>query len=69
MNLENDEFINDYRKYSMVIGKEVNVLRMNESILAHVLDIDECGALIVQYEDGTKESLNTGEISIRLKKW
>lgn len=34
---------------------------------ARALDIDNHGGLIVRYEDGSIETLSTGEISIRLQ--
>ena len=63
-----------YKKKSVVIGKTVTVYKgiyktdpgEMPSKPARVLDIDENGGLIVLYTDGTRETLNSGEISIRL---
>lgn len=73
-NLEAREFIKDYRARSFVLGKEILIVptgasgkqrNLTEGITATALDIDESGGLMVQYEDGSVETLNSGEISIR----
>jgi len=73
--IEDCEFIKSYREHSLVIGKTVNVFkgayRINPddelpSRPARVLDIDENGGLVVLYSDGSRETLISGEISIRL---
>lgn len=35
--------------------------------IATAVDIDDDGGLVVQYKNGSTETLNSGEISIRLK--
>ena len=69
-----NDFMLSYRKHSLVIGKTVKVYKggyrkdiTDEStgIVARVLDIDENGGLKVIYTDGSRETLNTGEVSIR----
>lgn len=62
-------FIEEYKARSMVIGKDVNVFKgglTHDPIKAHVNDIDKFGGLMVQYENGSKETLISGEISVRL---
>lgn len=66
-NFSKKEFIGEYKKRSMVIGKDVMVVSPNDSVNASVLDIDDECRLIVRYEDGREEAVSTGEISIRLK--
>ncbi len=58
--------IADYREKCFVIGKEISVISGDVATPAIALDIDNNCNLIVQYSDGTKTSLGTGEISIRL---
>lgn len=63
--------IADYRQRSMVIGKSVSVYKGGYTpdklgAPARVLDIDENGGLKVIYTSGERETLSTGEISIRL---
>ncbi len=62
-NIEDRSFTETYRAKSMVIGKTITVL---PSRSARVLDIDENGGLMVIYTDGSRETLTSGEISIRL---
>lgn len=61
-----ESFVNEYREKSVVIGKEIYIIRGSEKVSGFAKDIDgECG-LIVDF--GTKtEVLRTGEISVRLK--
>jgi BirA family biotin operon repressor/biotin-[acetyl-CoA-carboxylase] ligase len=64
-NFEKKEFISEYKKRSIVIGKDVSVVTPTSSRRARVLDIDDKCRLIVRYEDGSEEAVSTGEISIR----
>ena len=71
--LEEREFLPYYREHSMVIGKKITVYRggldsNSEGQLATAEGIDDNGGLMVRYSDGIKETLATGEISIRLEK-
>ena len=58
-------FAEEYKRRSFIIGMRVNVLRGGTSRPAKALDIDEECRLLVEYEDGTKEALSSGEVSIR----
>ena len=73
-NLEFREFIKDYKARSFVLGKEIRIIQtvrsekngdLSEGIIATAVDIDGDGGLVVQYKDGSIQTLNTGEISIR----
>lgn len=61
-----EELLNEYRSLSVIIGKEVDVLRGDTVRRAKVLGIDDDAALYVQYVDGTTDILRTGEVSTRL---
>lgn len=63
---EKSDFIDDYKKYSMVIGKEITYTENGITKAATAIDINQNGGLVINTEDGTK-ILSTGEISIRLK--
>lgn len=72
--LESREFLADYKKRSFVLGKEILIIptagsdqerNLTEGTPATAVDIDENGGLVVQYRDGSIETLNSGEISIR----
>ena len=64
---DSTEYLALYRRHSMVLGKEITYSRDGESFLARALDIDERGGLIVEHKDGTRLTLQSGEISLRLQ--
>ena len=69
--MEDRSFIDDYKSHSMVIGKTVTVYKGGYSPKtsgkqARVLNIDQNGGLEVLYSSGERETLSTGEISIRM---
>lgn len=59
--------LENYRKRSLVIGKEIIVLFPEHPRKAKAVDIDPEYHLVVQYEDGTREHLSSGEVSISLE--
>ena len=63
---KSDAVYDEYRTRSMVIDKDIQVLKKDATLKAHVLDIDRDCGLVVRYPDGTEEVLNSGEISIRV---
>lgn len=65
-NFEAKEFIEEYRKRSFVIGKDINIISGNSTRKAKAIGIDDSCHLIVENEDGQTESVSSGEISIRL---
>jgi BirA family biotin operon repressor/biotin-[acetyl-CoA-carboxylase] ligase len=73
-NLESRDFIEEYKRRSFVLGKEILVIptsglrnerNLAEGIPASAIDIDGDGGLVVRYRDGAVQTLNSGEISIR----
>lgn len=61
---ENGDFLKESKELSCVLGKEVKVIRGNEIYTAKAVDIDSLGGLVIE-RDGKKETLNSGEVSIR----
>ena len=61
-----DEILASYRSRITFLGKQITVLRHGTSFPATALSIDEKGHLRIQKEDGSQETLFSGEISIRL---
>lgn len=59
------KFIEEYKKYSMVLGKTIKVLQ-DESGLYYAEDIGENGELILRDNHGNIKKLNSGEVSIRV---
>ena len=73
--LESRTFMQSYRDRSLALGKTVRVYpagfredpeKEGAGLAAKVLDIDDDGGLEVLFSDGRRETLTTGEISIRL---
>lgn len=55
-----------YRQRSVVIGRDVWLMDGNEKKMAHVREIDAKGQLLVQYPDGERGVINSGEVSLRI---
>ena len=66
-NLESRDFLETYRENSIVLGKEITVIKNENNLKATALDIDNDCRLLVKYENGTEEYLSSGEISIKIK--
>lgn len=64
--LQTGEFMQESRRRSNVIGRDVTVLRGDERYRAHVLDIDDQGRLVIRTESGVSR-VGSGEISIKLR--
>ncbi len=60
------DHVEEYRKRSFVIGKEIDVISGGKSVLAKALGIDRDCRLLVEYNNGKTEKLSTGEVSIRV---
>ena len=54
-----------YRQDCVTIGQEISVVRGEEVRHGKALSVDENGALVVAFSDGTREAVNSGEVSIR----
>ncbi|MCH5264738.1 MAG: biotin--[acetyl-CoA-carboxylase] ligase [Lachnospiraceae bacterium] len=71
--LPDKTFLTDYRQWSNVLGKEVRFTSpearpdsSEEWEYGVAVDIDDKGGLIVEKGDGTRQILNTGEITLRV---
>lgn len=58
-------FIEEYKKNQILIGKEIYVISPEMKKKAMVLGVDDEARLLVEYEDGNRDSLFTGEVSVR----
>ena len=55
-----------YRENCITIGQEVSLLRVGEAVRhGKAVGMDDEGALLVQFTDGTLETVNSGEVSVR----
>ncbi|MCH5252426.1 MAG: biotin--[acetyl-CoA-carboxylase] ligase [Lachnospiraceae bacterium] len=59
-------FLEDYRKWSNVLGKEVRFSSGDSWEYGKAVDIDDDGGLVVQCENGDNKVLRTGEITLRV---
>lgn len=57
-----------YRKSCIVLGRDILVVTPRETREAHAVDLDDRCGLIVEYPDGTRQTLQAGEVRIREKK-
>lgn len=63
--LSDENYIDEYRKKCFIIGMDVNVITPKGTREARALDIDRDAHLVVRYSDGSRESLSSGEVTIR----
>lgn len=64
--LPDKSFMEDYRKWSNVLGKKIRFTSGTDWEYGTAVAIDEDGGLIVEKEDHTQEILHTGEITVRV---
>ena len=57
--------LRQYRRDCITVGQDISILRGDSVQHAHALDVDDSGALVVRYNDGTLEAVNSGEVSVR----
>lgn len=57
--------LRQYRRDCVTLHREVSILRGDDVTHAYALDVNEEGALVVRYPDGTAEAVNSGEVSVR----
>ena len=58
-------FLEDYRRRSLVVGKDITVIAGGKETPAHALGIDDNCRLLVRYENGETAALSYGEVRIR----
>lgn len=62
---ERPAIMQNYRKDCITIGQDISLVRGDEVRHGKALSVDDMGALVVIYTDGTTEAVNSGEVSIR----
>lgn len=65
--LQDRSYLDDYRRWSLVLGKDVHYMRNDGTFCARAVEIDDNGGLIVEDEQGNRTTLQSGEISLRLR--
>ena len=66
--LETLSFLDEYRRRCFILGQPVTVQRGNDSFDAIALSIDASGGLVVETDDDTQLTLNSGEVSLIVSK-
>ncbi len=66
MNPIRDELLAEYKSRSMVMGKNILILRNGGEEAAVAVDINEDYSLVVKKENGEIENLSTGDVSIKI---
>ena len=64
--LADKTYLEDYKRWSNVLGKEVRFTSGEDWEYGTAVDIDEEGGLIIKQRDGQMQTLRTGEITLRL---
>lgn len=64
--LPNRSFMEEYRKKSLVIGREIKFVSDGKEFYATVNKIDDNAHLIVTLKDGKTKEIGAGEVSVKL---
>jgi len=59
-------FMEEYRKKSLAVGRRISVIKGNSVRPATAIAVGDDASLLVRYDGGEEEHLNSGEISIKL---
>jgi BirA family biotin operon repressor/biotin-[acetyl-CoA-carboxylase] ligase len=63
---EKADTLNRYRRDCITIGQQISLLRVGEPVRhGTAIGMDDEGALMVEFEDGHRETVNSGEVSVR----
>ena len=62
---QQEDILRRYRADCMTLNRDVVLVRGEEKRYGHALDIDAEGALLVRFDSGAVERVNSGEISVR----
>lgn len=59
------DFMHRYRQDCITPGNQISILRGDTVRHATALDVDDDGGLLVEFADGSRETIASGEVSIR----
>lgn len=65
--ISSKKHLEEYKGKSFVIGKEINIIQGESIRNGKAIDIDDNCNLVVEFPDGKRENLYSGEISVRVK--
>jgi BirA family biotin operon repressor/biotin-[acetyl-CoA-carboxylase] ligase len=59
------DFMTDYKKDCITLGQDISVVQGAQVRYGQALDLTADGGLVVQFSDGTLETVQSGDVSIR----
>jgi len=59
------EIMDEYRSRCITLGKEIILVRGEETAYGKALELDDEGGLLVRFQDGTERIVSSGEVSVR----
>lgn len=62
---QKQRYLERYRADCLTLGHEVRLIQKGETRLAYAHSIDDDFALVVQWEDGSRETITAGDVSVR----
>lgn len=63
--IESASFYDEYKERSFILGKKIYIIRKDGNEEALAVGLDKEFGLIVEKKDGTRQHLNSGEVSVR----
>ena len=65
----NEENLKEYKDYCATLGRDIIFTRKGEKVSGKATDIDNNGELVVTLEDGTTETVFSGEVTVQGIYW
>ena len=59
-------FMDEYREKSLAVGRKISVIKGKAVRPAAAIAVGDDASLLVRYDGGEEEYLNSGEISIKM---
>ena len=59
------QIMDRYRENCITLGKEIQVIRSDTVLPGKAVGMDDDGGLLVQYENGSVQTVSSGEVSVR----
>lgn len=63
-NITSQEFLDEYRRRSILIGKKITITRNEESEKVECIGIDSFGRLLVRHANGEEEAISSGTVTL-----
>ncbi|BHH83784.1 biotin--[acetyl-CoA-carboxylase] ligase [Desulforhopalus sp. 52FAK] len=60
-NLQTGNAVEEWKKYTMTIGRQVKIVTLKETAEGKAIDVDDSGALMLQQDDGTVKKIIYGD--------